>query len=332
MKLAPPMPAQLVATLLGLADHADADGRAAYPSVPTLAAYTCKSERSVQRDLKALAELGLIRAGDPAVVAHLPSDRRPEVYDLAVERVVPGGRAGDDEEAVAAMAALAASRARGREAREAKRAERGDVHVTSDGVTPTSPGDVHVTPGVTPTSERGDVDVASGVTPTSPKPSYEPPVEPSVEPPSSLDARRARRNAAKGTAKAAPQEAREDVEQICKHLADRVEANGSKRPPITDKWRTAARLLIDKDGKTVDQVMRCIDWCQDDSFWRANVMSMPKLREKYDQLRLKAMEQRGRQHRPYHNPNDVDAYSGGFFPQAAGGETTPDYTEGFFDR
>lgn len=83
-----------------------------------------------------------------------------------------------------------------------------------------------------------------------------------------------------------------DVEQICRHLADRIEANGSKRPTVTAKWRAEARLLLDKDGRTVEQVIRAIDWCQADAFWRSNVLSMPKLREKYDQLRLAAQRKR----------------------------------------
>ena len=82
-----------------------------------------------------------------------------------------------------------------------------------------------------------------------------------------------------------------DVEQVCRHLADRIEANGSKRPTITKTWRDAARRLIDRDGRTVEQITKAIDWCQDDDFWRSNILSMPKLREKYDQLRLAA--QRG---------------------------------------
>ncbi|MGW1405051.1 hypothetical protein [Streptomyces sp. NPDC002403] len=81
---------------------------------------------------------------------------------------------------------------------------------------------------------------------------------------------------------------REDVERLCAHLADRIEGNGSKRPTITKTWRTAARLLLDKDGRTEDQVHGCIDWCQNSDFWRGNVLSMPKLREKYDTLRLQA--------------------------------------------
>lgn len=88
--------------------------------------------------------------------------------------------------------------------------------------------------------------------------------------------------------------ARMDVERLCKHLADRVEANGSKRPNITKGWRDAARLLLDEDKRTEAQVRDAIDWCQKDEFWRTNIMSMPKLREKYDTLRLRATDERKR--------------------------------------
>jgi len=81
---------------------------------------------------------------------------------------------------------------------------------------------------------------------------------------------------------------RDDVERVCQHLVDRIVANGSKRPKVTDKWRTAARLLMDKDARTEQQVHTAIDWCQADEFWKSNILSMPKLREKYDQLRLSA--------------------------------------------
>jgi monoamine oxidase len=81
---------------------------------------------------------------------------------------------------------------------------------------------------------------------------------------------------------------RDDVERLCEYLAGRVEANGSKRPSITKRWRDSARLMLDNDGRTEQQVMTAIDWCQDHEFWRANILSMPKLRERYDQLRLQA--------------------------------------------
>jgi len=97
---------------------------------------------------------------------------------------------------------------------------------------------------------------------------------------------------AQRTTRTGDEPTRVDVEQICRHLADRIEKNGSKRPAIGKGWRDAGRLLLDKDGRTVEQVLRAIDWCQDDEFWRGNIMSMPKLREKYDQLRLQAQRAR----------------------------------------
>jgi hypothetical protein len=86
---------------------------------------------------------------------------------------------------------------------------------------------------------------------------------------------------------------RGDVERICEHLADRIEANGAKRPTITQKWRDAARLMLDRDGRTEAEVIGAIDWSQADEFWRANVLSLPKLREKYDQLLLQAQRRHG---------------------------------------
>ncbi|MFD4968902.1 helix-turn-helix domain-containing protein [Streptomyces sp. NPDC058424] len=179
IELAPPMPSQLVGTLVGLAYHADKQGRGAYPSLARLAAYACKAERSVRRDLRQLEDLKLIRPGDPLRAAHIPADRRPEVYDLAVERVVPKGRAGDDEGTRTSARTLVSSRERGRATREAKKTrsgtectqERADVDVRGDADVRA---DVDVTHGRTWTSQRGDAHVTDDRTPTSAKPSEEP--------------------------------------------------------------------------------------------------------------------------------------------------------------
>jgi hypothetical protein len=87
---------------------------------------------------------------------------------------------------------------------------------------------------------------------------------------------------------------RPEVVALCERLADRVEANGSKRPVITKAWLTSCRLLIDKDGRPAEKVALAIDWCQADDFWRANVLSMPTLRKQYDRLRLAAQRDQGR--------------------------------------
>lgn len=156
VEYAPPMPSQLVATLTGLAYHADKQGRGAYPSVPRLAAFACKDKRSVQRDLKQLRELMFIRLGDQSLAAHLPPGKRPEVYDLAMDRTVHGGRAAADEVTQASRVTLASSRRRGGRQKPSPGEEseplRGDADVTGDvDVT----GDAGVADGVTSTSRKG---------------------------------------------------------------------------------------------------------------------------------------------------------------------------------
>lgn len=81
---------------------------------------------------------------------------------------------------------------------------------------------------------------------------------------------------------------RPEVAALCDLLADLVEGNGSKRPAVTQKWHDSARLLIDRDDRDPEEAARLIRWAQASDFWQANVLSMPKFREKYDTLRLQA--------------------------------------------
>ena len=82
---------------------------------------------------------------------------------------------------------------------------------------------------------------------------------------------------------------RADVDELCQHLADLMIANGCKPPTITPQWRTAARLMLDNDGRSFERAMHLLDWCQNDPFWKTNIHSMPKFRTQYDQLRLRAL-------------------------------------------
>lgn len=92
------------------------------------------------------------------------------------------------------------------------------------------------------------------------------------------------------------EEHREDVESLCEHLRRRIVGNGSKPPADSalNGWRRAARLLLDKDGRDLAEAHRLIDWCQDDDFWCSNIGGMPKFREQYDKLRLRAKANPGR--------------------------------------
>lgn len=82
---APDVPSHAVAVLIGLANHANELGQGAFPSQKLLGKYARKLERQVRKDLSALEEMGLIRRGDQRLVAHIPADRRPIVWDLAME-------------------------------------------------------------------------------------------------------------------------------------------------------------------------------------------------------------------------------------------------------
>jgi hypothetical protein len=84
-----------------------------------------------------------------------------------------------------------------------------------------------------------------------------------------------------------------DVTRLCDRLADAIEANGSRRPVVGKTWLEACDRMLRLDGRTPEQVERAIDWCQADEFWRANVLSMPKLRDKFDQMRLQAKRATG---------------------------------------
>lgn len=81
---------------------------------------------------------------------------------------------------------------------------------------------------------------------------------------------------------------RADVQELLDLLDEEIIRNGGKAPSRSKKNTDAARLLLDRDGKSVEQVKAAIRWCQSDEFWRSNILSMSKLREKYDTLRLQA--------------------------------------------
>jgi len=103
------------------------------------------------------------------------------------------------------------------------------------------------------------------------------------------------------------QSRRPDVESICDHLATLIEGNGSKRPTVTERWRTECRLMLDKDGRSESETRELLEWCQQDGFWHGNILSMPKFRQQYDQLRLH--RERGSQNGKPTANNDSTNYS-----------------------
>ena len=63
-------------------------------------------------------------------------------------------------------------------------------------------------------------------------------------------------------------------------------------PKRQEVWIDECRKLRGIDKRTPEQIEQIIIFSQDDSFWKANILSMPKLREKFDQLWLKAKKEK----------------------------------------
>jgi hypothetical protein len=76
--------------LIGLANHANPNGKDAFPSIDTLSRYTMLSESTVRRCLQDLVTLGFIREGDPELrdLKIRQGNHRPTVYDLIMDRGV----------------------------------------------------------------------------------------------------------------------------------------------------------------------------------------------------------------------------------------------------
>jgi len=70
--------------LMVMADQVDAEGKGCGLAKATLADLVRCDESTVRRKLRALEQADLIRPGDSRLVAYLPADKRPNVYDLAL--------------------------------------------------------------------------------------------------------------------------------------------------------------------------------------------------------------------------------------------------------
>jgi nitrite reductase/ring-hydroxylating ferredoxin subunit len=82
------------------------------------------------------------------------------------------------------------------------------------------------------------------------------------------------------------------VKDLCGHLADRIKANGAKRPKITYAWHNAAfDLLTGDDPYTPEQVWDVIEWAQADPFWAGCTTTMASMARNFDQIVIRAKMQ-----------------------------------------
>ena len=109
---------------------------------------------------------------------------------------------------------------------------------------------------------------------------------------------------------------RGDLVELSNRLADGIRAVDAKAKvkPDSSAWLEPLRLLIDRDGRTADEVRDVIDWVLADGFEHRVVLSPAKLRERFTELALKANVARapepefpnqfGISFRGYRNPSD----------------------------
>lgn len=78
----------------------------------------------------------------------------------------------------------------------------------------------------------------------------------------------------------------EDTVELTNHLIDLMKMNNEnvKIPTSLDKWHDEMDKLERIDKYDYIQIRSVIDWCQQDSFWKGNILSVPKLREKIGTL------------------------------------------------
>jgi phage replication O-like protein O len=94
-----------------------------------------------------------------------------------------------------------------------------------------------------------------------------------------------------------------DEDSIHFQLASRLykkilKNNPDHKKPNLQKWADDVRLMLEQDKRTEEQIIYLIDWVQQDSFWKSNILSIGKLREKYDQLVIRLKEQTNRNKDP----------------------------------
>ena len=69
-----------------------------------------------------------------------------------------------------------------------------------------------------------------------------------------------------------------------------IKRNATHKKPNIQTWAKEIDRMIRIDKREAKDIEKIIEWCQSDAFWQNNILSTKKLREKYDQLKLKSQD------------------------------------------
>lgn len=63
--------------------------------------------------------------------------------------------------------------------------------------------------------------------------------------------------------------------------------NQNVKQPNFQSWSKEFDYILRIDKRDIEEVRKVIEWCQNDSFWKTNILSPSSLRKQYDRLTLK---------------------------------------------
>lgn len=79
----------------------------------------------------------------------------------------------------------------------------------------------------------------------------------------------------------------DDDLKLAEWIAEKVREVNSRAKPKLDKWADMIRLMRERDKLTHREIATVFQYANKDSFWRTNILSPSKLREKFGQLEAK---------------------------------------------
>ena len=83
-----------------------------------------------------------------------------------------------------------------------------------------------------------------------------------------------------------------EVETLCNHFFEKIkEKNPSFKVKNPKVWKQDLDKLMRIDKRSFEEVKSMIDWVSQDPFWKSNILSPDKLREKFSELEIKRAAQ-----------------------------------------
>lgn len=76
--------------------------------------------------------------------------------------------------------------------------------------------------------------------------------------------------------------------ELCEFFISKIKENNPKfKQPNIDQWANDMDKIIRLDKREPEEIKAVIAFCQSDEFWKSNILSPKKLREKFDMLYMK---------------------------------------------